>query len=154
MKPFRFLCLHHGGKTTVWNCWLKVTEWGPLSVKSKCSFGKWYTRKISLKGFYVYIVVRVLKDLWISLSQYRQFLKKIRIKLTFSGCPSKPPIHRLMFLARPLRGHVSLDVKICIEYWFHGGLRLFPKVWNENVAPCHGLYGNSGTSTKTIIIWL
>ena len=69
------------------------------------SFGKWWKLKISLIGF-VYRVVRVLKALWILLSE-TIYLRKNCIKLTFSGCPRKF-YHRVMYIA-PSSGHISLN---------------------------------------------
>ena len=128
-------------------CWFIKVTWNLL--KPMYSFGKWWKWKISLMGF-IYRVVRVLKALWIFLSETINFSEKIAIKLTFSWCPRKF-YHRVLYIA-PSSGHISLKSYMPFNFI----LRRFEVVfWCLEWECCifWKIDGNSFNSTNTIL-WL
>ena len=72
-----------------------------LGLRPMYSFGKWWKWKFSLMGFVYRVVSRVLKTVWIFLSETIKFLENC-IKLTFSGCPRKF-YHRVNMYIAPSR---------------------------------------------------
>ena len=85
--------------------------WDLLPLKPMYSFGKLWKLKVSLMGF-VYRVVRVLKVLWIFLSETFNFLRKLHKTNTF-GLPKKT-YHRVMYIATS-SGHISLNFNILFK---------------------------------------
>ena len=77
-------------------------------LKPMYSLGKCWKLKISLMGL-VYRVVRVLKALWIFLSETINFLRKLH-KTNFFGMPLQF-YHRVMYIA-PSSGHISLNLNM------------------------------------------
>ena len=118
------------------------------TLKPMYSFGKWWKWKKILMGF-VYRVVRVLKALWIILSETINILRKVQ-KLTFSGCPRKF-YHRVMHIA-PSTGHISLTFNMPFKLIVRRCEVVF---WCLEWECCTfwKIDGNSFKSTNTIL-WL
>ena len=116
-------------------------------LKPMYNLGKWWKLKVSLMGF-VYRVVRVLKALWIFLSETINSLRKLH-KTNIFGMPPKF-YHRVMYKA-PSSGHISLNFNMPFKL----NLRRFEVVfWYLEWECCTfwKLDGNSFKSTNTILI--
>ena len=118
-------------------------------LKSVYSFGKWWKWQISLMGF-VYRVVRILKSLWILLSETIHFLRKLH-KTNIFGMPTKILYHRVMYRA-PSSGHISLNFNMPLKLI----LRRFEVVFWCLEWECCTFWKNDGNSLKSTntILWL
>ena len=113
-------------------------------LKPMYSFGKWWKLKFSLIGF-VYIVVWVLRALWILLSETINILRKLH-----KTNPRKF-YHRVMYIA-PSSGHILLNFNMPFKLI----LRRFEVVfWCLEWECCTfwKIDGNSFKSTNTVL-WL